>query len=165
MEVLVDLVAARKVRRRRAKADGGKDRRRVETEAVEGNVEGEPRVRRTDEELEILPLREVCNEVAAGGLRRLSTLNNRVGVDVVAASSEEVLDVLGRLLDVAFDVHGETGRLGDGETEVESDGTRNAAKTDEDAPHLVYFRVNRRVLGKNGVLVCGNDDEANQCGS
>ena len=164
LQVLVDLVAAHEVRRGRAEADRGEDSRRVKTETVERDVECEPRVRGTDEELEVLPLREVPDKVTAGSLGCLDALDDGVGVYVVATSGEEVFNVLGRLLDIALDVHGEPGGLGNGETEVESNRAWNAAETNEDTPHLVDLRVNQWVLVEDGVLVRGNDDETNKCG-
>jgi len=38
------------------------------------------------------------------------------------------------LLDVAFDIHGESRSLGKSETEVEGDGTGNSSETDQETP-------------------------------
>lgn len=76
-------------------------------------------------------------EVATGGLRCLHALYDGVGVDVVGTCAEDVLDVLRGLLNVALNVHRETGCLGDGQAEVEGDDTGYAAEADEEAPHVV----------------------------
>ena len=164
LQVLVHLVRAGEAGARRAETNGVEDNRRVETETVEGDVEREPRVRGTNEELEVLPLREVRHEVATGRLGGLDTLNDRIGVNVVGAGSEEVLDVLGRLLDVALDIHGEARGLGDGETEVEGDRAGNAAETDEETPHEVDVGEDLGVVVEEGGLVRLDDDESDKGG-
>ena len=122
------------------------------------HVEGEPGVRAADELACVLPLAEVREEVAARGLGRLDALHDRVGVDVVGAGGEDVLDVLRGLLDVALDVHGEAGRLGDGETEVERDDTGDAAEADEEAPHVVDGVHAVDAVAQQRVLLCGDND-------
>ena len=47
------------------------------------------------------------------------------------------IGVLGALLDVACDVEGVAGGLGDGEAVVESDAAGDGAEADDDTPHLV----------------------------
>ena len=164
-QVLVDLRAASELRVRRTETNGLEDDRRVETEAIEGDVQGKPRVGSSDEQLEVLPPREVREEVTAGRFGRLHALDDRVRVDVVAACGQEVLDILRSLLDVALDVHREAGRLGDGETEVECDGAGDTAKADEDTPHLVNLRVGDGALMEDRVLVRSNDNERDEgCG-
>ena len=68
------------------------------------------------------------------------------------------------MFDVALDVHGETGRLRNGETEVEVDDGGNAAETDEDTPHLVNVREHARVIVEDGALVAADDDERDEGG-
>jgi hypothetical protein len=81
----------------------------------------------------------VRREVAAASLGCLYTLNSCVGVDVKLASGNNGVDILGSLLYIALDIHGETRCFRDGETEVESNNTRNTAKTDENTPAVVHM--------------------------
>jgi len=98
--------------------NGGKDGGGVKTETVEGNVEGKPRPGGTKEDLAVLPLTKVVGEVSPGSLRDLGTLVVVDGVDDIGAGGKIRVDILRGLLDVALDVHGVAGSLGDGETEV-----------------------------------------------
>lgn len=82
------------------------------------HIEREPRVRRADQNLHILPLGEVAREIAAGGFGRDDLLRDAVWVDDERAAREEVLDVDACLLHVSLDVHRESGCLRDGESEV-----------------------------------------------
>ena len=162
LQVHEHLLRARERRVRGAEPDRLEDDRVVEAEAVEGDVEREPRVRRAEQQTAVLPLREVRDKVVARGLGCLCALDDRVGVDVVRAGGEEVLDVLSRLLHVALDVHREPGRLGDSETEVEGDRAGDTAETDQDTPHEVDVLEDGRVVVQKRVLVCGDDDERNK---
>lgn len=105
------------------------------------HIESEPGVGRADENLRVLPLAEVVPEVGPAGLGCADKLDSLIGVLVVGTSGQEVVDILGSLVNVALDIHGETGRLGDGETEVESDDGGDNAETDENTPHLVDLWV------------------------
>jgi hypothetical protein len=69
----------------------------------------------------------VGKEVTAGSLRHVDALNDSIIVDLVAAVTEDVLDVGHGLLDVAFNIHGKARRLGNRKTEVEGDNGRHAA--------------------------------------
>ena len=102
------------------------------------------------------------DEVALARLRRLHALDRGVGVDVVRARREEVVDVLRGLVHVALDVHREARRLGDREPEVQRDAPGDAAEPDEDAPHLVDVREHLRVVVQDRALVCGGDDERDE---
>ncbi len=101
-----------RARRVRAETDRREDGGRVETEAVEGNVEREPRPSGTEEDFEVLPLREVLGEVGPGRLGHIGPLGVVDGVDDVLTSGEVGVDVLRGLLDVALNVHRVSGRLG-----------------------------------------------------
>lgn len=127
------------------------------------HIKGKPRVRGTDEDLEVLPLAKVGHEVAAGSLGRLDTLDGGIGVNVVGAAGQEVVNILGGLLDIALDIHGETRGLRNGETEVESDDTGHATKTDENAPHLVDLGAG--CSGSDDRRLVGGDDNERDEGS
>ena len=89
----------------------------------------------------------MSDEVAASSLGCLYTLDSCVGVNVKPSSGNDVFDILRSLPNIAFDIHGETRCFRNGETEVESDNTRNATKTDENAPAIVHmFEVSERVV-------------------
>ena len=128
------------------------------------HTEGEPRVSSTDEELEVLPLGVVGLEVSPRSFGGLGTLDLSIGVNVVGTGGQEVVDILGGLLHVALDVHGESRGLGDGETGVEGDDGGNATETDEDTPHLVKVREHARVIVEDGALVAADDDERDEGG-
>ena len=70
-------------------ADGVQDDTRVETKTVEGDIEGEPRIGRSEEDLSVLPLREVGNEVATSCLGCLDALDRGVRVNVVTTVRQE----------------------------------------------------------------------------
>ena len=128
----------------------------------ETHVDREPRVAHPDERHKVLPLAEEAHEVPPRSLGSAHAIDHRVRVDVIRARGEEVLDVLGRLLDVALDVHRETGRLGDGKTEVEGNAAGNAAETDEDTPHEVDVCEYRGVIVEECVLVRRNNNERDE---
>lgn len=136
----------------------------VETKTIKGDIQSKPRPGSTNEDLEVLPLGEVGNEVAAGGLGRLDTLNDGIGVNVVGTGGQEVVDILGCLLHVTLDIHGETGSLRDRKTEVEGDDSGNTAKTDEDTPHEVDMREDTGVILQERVLV-GDDNNVGNKGT
>ena len=96
----------------------------------------------------------MLDEVATASLGCLYTLDSCVGVDVELASGNNVVDIVGSLPNIALDIHGETRSFRDRETEVESDNTRNATKTDENTPAIVHmFEVIERVV--NDVILEG----------
>lgn len=147
-----------------AKADGGKDLGRVETETVESNVKGEPGVGSTKENLAVLPLGEVADEVGPGGLGEFGALVVANGVNNVGTGGEVRVDVLRGLLDVALNVHSVTGSLGDSETEVEGNASGDTADTDKSTPALVNGLEVVNGLRKNALLETSNgnngDDSA-----
>lgn len=123
------------------------------------NIESEPRVCAADEDLEVCPFTVVIGKVLPRGLGGFDTLNLGVWVDVEGTGLEEVIDILGCLVDIALDIHSETRCFGDGETEVESDNTRDTSKTDEDTPHGVNRVELCGAIGKKGGLVGSDNDE------
>ena len=109
-------------------------------------IEGKPRISTADENLEVRPFRVVSTEISKGSLGGSDTLDP-IGVNCgPVVGLEDVLDISGSLLDVTLDIHGETGRLGDGKTEVKSDNTGYTTKTDEQTPHGVNMVKNGRVI-------------------
>lgn len=59
----------------------------------------------------------VSEEVLSGSLGSSDLLDGSIRIVNESSGGEEDLDVLRSLLDVSFDVHGESGSLGDGELE------------------------------------------------
>lgn len=129
------------------------------------DIECEPRVGRAEEDLAVFPLGEVSNKVSTACARCLDTLGNyRVVILDILATGDNGVNVMCGLLDVALDIHSEPRGLGDGETEVKGDDTRNASKTNEETPSVVNgdnTRVGRR---EDGILVCSNNDDGNDRG-
>jgi hypothetical protein len=82
-------------------------------------------------------LTEVAAEVSPRSLGNIDLVGDEAviwrGLDALAGN----IDVLDGLFHVTFDVEGETRGLWDGETEVESDDTGDASKTDEETPTVV----------------------------
>ena len=81
-------------------------------------------------------------------------------------SRQNVCDIARGLVDVALDIHGETWRLRDGQSEIQRNYTRDAAETDDEAPHVVDMDqiADTRVMN-DSVLVRGSHDEGDQCGA
>ena len=69
------------------------------------NIESEPRVCAADEDLEVCPFAIVIGKVLPRGLGGFDTLNLGVWVDVEGTGLEEVIDILGCLVDIALDIH------------------------------------------------------------
>lgn len=93
-------------------------------------------------------------------------MNKIVGVVNRRGVGENGLDVGSCLINVALNIHSEAGSFRDGKTEIEGDNTRNATKTDEDAPHVINrLEVGDGSLSQDGGLVSGSDDEGDQGGS
>ena len=105
----------------------------------------------------------MSDEIGAACARSLDALgNNRIRILDVPSGDENVIDVLCGLVNIAFDIHGETRCLGNGKTEVKGDDTRNATKTDEKTPSVVDGESAREGSFKDGVLVCSNDDDTDE---
>ena len=79
------------------------------------------------------------HEIAAARLGYQYTLDSCIRVNVKLASGNEVVDILGSLLYIALNIHGETRCFRDGETEVKSNNTRNTANTNENTPAIVHM--------------------------
>ena len=79
----------------------------------------------------------MCGEIPTGCSRCLDALNDSIRVYNEFAGGQHVVDILCGLFNVAFNIHSETGRLRDCQPEVQSDCSRDTAKTDEQAPHEI----------------------------
>jgi len=99
-------------------SDSLQDDRRVEPESVEGNIEGKPRIRCADDDLQVFSLGEVMDEVTDGRLRGLDTLNDGIRISIRISFGEEVFDIHGGLLNISLDIHGEARCLGDRQSEI-----------------------------------------------
>nr|POE48707.1 hypothetical protein CFP56_38803 [Quercus suber] len=175
---LVHVVAARI-------ADGREDGGVVETDAVERNVEEEPRARCSKQDLAVLPLAVVGDEVAERSLRdddlrsRLAhglDARDLVG-DTLGGSGQVGLDVGTTLDDVPGDIEGVAGSLGDGEAVVEGDAAGDGTEADDDTPHLVDRDTAHAAavgLGRDGAHLQGRleralepsrDDEGDDAGA
>lgn len=147
VQVGVDLLVGALVGWGTTEADSGEDDGRVETETVEGNIEGKPRPSAAEEDLEVTPLLVVADEVAAGGLGHIDALGDVI-LEALEFTGLDEVGIGDGLCQVALDIHGVARRLWDGETEVEGDDGGDNTKTDDDAPHLVDAGV--IILVENG---------------
>lgn len=75
------------------------------------------------------------------------------------------VDIPESLVHVTLDIESETRSFGDGETEVKSDASWNASKTDEETPAVVDRFGIGGGLGKNVVLVSCDDNDRDDAGS
>ena len=107
----------------------------------------------------------MSSEIRPGGPGRFCTLDNGIGVDDEGSCSQDVLDVFSGLLNVALNIHGETGGFGDGKTEVKSNAAGNAAKTDKDTPDVIDVVEGLNVVVQYGVLEGSDENQANQSSS
>jgi len=148
----------------RAKTDGGQDDGRVKTETIESDVESEPGPGSAEQYLSVLPLTEVAAEVSPRGPRNIDLVGDEAviwsGLDALGGT----IDVLDGLFHVTFDVEGETRGLWNSETEVESDDTGDASKTDEETPTVVNGLGVGGWLGNDGTLVGSDDDYGDDAG-
>lgn len=109
----------------------------------------------------------MTTEIGPGCFGDISALNDGVRVDGESTGGEEGVNILRSLCDVSLDIHGETGSLGDGETEVEGDHTRDTAHADEDTPAVVNSGGTTAGLSWAVLdlgLVCSDDDEGDEGG-
>jgi hypothetical protein len=109
-------------------------------------IESKPRVCSAQQNFAVLPLGEVSSEIGPGSLGRLCTLDHGIRVDNKGTGSQDVLNILCGLLNIALDIHGETRSFWDGQTEVEGNTARNAAKTNKDTPQVVDVVENGGVV-------------------
>lgn len=124
-----------------------------------------PRPSSTEQDLAVLPLTKVPAEVLPRSLGEfIGALVVALGVDNICAGGSEGSHVLSRLLNVALDIHSVPGGFRDGKTEVESNGTGNAAETDEDTPAVVDVPKAVTIVD-DLVLETGDSAESNNTGS
>ena len=131
----------------------------------ETNVKSEPRVGRAEKNLEVLPSREVRGKILETSLGDDDTLDDCIGIDTEGACRENIADILSSLVEVAFNVHCEPGRLRNGQSEVESHDARNTAETDEQAPAVVDVDKSGIRVPLDGTLVCRDNDEGDESSS
>jgi hypothetical protein len=114
----------------------------------------------------VLPLAEVFPKVGKRSPGSVNTLNGFALVEVGLPALQDLGDIGLGLVNVAFDIHGETRSFGDRQTEVQSDASRNAAKTDEEPPHVVDGGEFGDVwFGEDCTLVCGGNNKGDKSSS
>lgn len=101
------------------------------------HVKGEPRPGSTEQNLSVLPLTKVVTEVGPACLGNFDLVGDHAVVRNGFGSLDGLIDILESLLHVAFDIEGETGCFGDGESEVKRYATGHTSKTDEETPAVV----------------------------
>ena len=127
-------------------------------------VESEPRPGSAEQDLSVLPLTEVVAEISPRGLGNIDLLGNDAVIGTGLDTLVGTFDVLNSPLHVPFDIESETRGLGDGKTEVESDNTGHASKTDEETPAVVDGFGRRGRLAEDLALVGVDDDERDEGG-
>lgn len=160
-----------------AEADGREDDGVVERETVVSDIEEEPGASRSEKHLSVLPLRVVAVEVTPGSLRGHEVLagNETLGVgDLIRVAGVLAVNVslgVGTGLDnIALDVEGVAGSLGDGETVVKGNASGDSAETDDDAPHLVHSKTTDTIAVLDGLgglerlFEARDDDEGDDTG-
>ena len=109
---------------------------RTQAEEERGtNIKSKPRICGTEENFEVLSLTEVVIEIGPASFGGVDTLDEILVVS--GSANQDVVDVARGLVNVALNIHGKTGCLWDGQTEVKSNNPRNGPQTDEDAPHVI----------------------------
>lgn len=93
-----------------------------------------------------------------------SSLDNGIGIDDKGTSGKERVDVLRRLVDITFNIHGETGRLWDGETEIKGNNAGEASQADDETPYKVYVAGISGVVMVDGIFECGQNNGRNNRG-
>jgi hypothetical protein len=151
-------------------ADSLEDGGRVETETVESNIEEEPWHSSSEQDLAVPDLAVETEEVLEGGLGNLE-LSNRllaagdlgdlIGIALTVLARDVLLSIDGGLLDVAGNIEGVAGSLGNGEAVVEGKAGRDDTDTDESAPHLVD---SNRAVASAGVVTTGGLERALKTG-
>lgn len=129
---------------------------KTRTETVEGNVESEPAVSATEENLEVGPLGVMTKEVAARRLGHLDAFH-RLVLDLLESPSLDEIGILLSLVQITLDVHGVARGFGDGQAVVQGDARGNDAQADDDAPHVVDVVV-VGVLEQDALEARGNAD-------
>lgn len=82
----------------------------------------------------------MAGEVAAGSLGHLDPLHGLI-LDLLEFTGLDEVRILLGLVQIALDVHGVAGGLGDGQSIVQRDAGGNDAQADDDAPHVVDVMV------------------------
>lgn len=132
----------------RTETDGLEDDGRVQSQSVEGNIEGEPGPSSTEKNLEVLPLTKVTTEIGERSLgqgvssfhillcvkRDIAVVALVINILFVGDNSVGIIDTP---LDIGFDIECVSGSLGDGQSEVESDEGGDTAQADDDSPCLI----------------------------
>jgi len=104
----------------------------------------------------------VSAEVGPTGFGDIDLVGDNAVIGTLLNTLVGTLDIPDGLLHVTLDIEGETGGLGDGETEVKSDNTGNASETDKETPAVVDSPGG---VDKHGALVGVDDDEGDEGGS
>ena len=125
-------------------------------------VESEPGPGGTQQNFSVLPLTEVVAEICPAGLGNIDLVGDDAVIGTGLDTLVGTLDVLDSLFHVTFNVESETRGLGDGETEVESDNSGNAAETDKETPAVVNGFWCSSGLREDGILVGGDDDKGDE---
>lgn len=76
-------------------------------------------------------------EIGPGGSGCINADDGSIFVDDDVLAFDDVGNISGGLFEVALNIHGESRSLGDGQTEVEGDTSRDSTETDEETPHEV----------------------------
>lgn len=105
-------------------------------------------------------------EVGEGSLGELSLgsdCNFLLGVVNSTETDDTTLfDVLGGLDDITVDIHGVARSFGDGQTEVEGNGSWNATNTDQETPGAVDGDWVGKIAIDDVVLQSLNDDKGDK---
>lgn len=139
------------------------------------NVEEEPRSSSTKENLSMLPLGIVSAEIRPTSLRQARIILLRAhhsvsrggGSGEAAAALEVGADIRLSFDVVPCDVEGESRSLWDGETEIESEDSRNTTDSNDDSPHFVnrksaFTSAVRSIRSvEEGLLEAGSNNQSN----
>lgn len=138
------------------------------------HVQSKPTVRRTKENLEVLPLTKMCAEVTPAGSGSVYALDESFLVNLFVLSSCDVGDIVCRPVNVALNIHGEPRRLRNCETEEKPNDAGDASEADENTPDIVnplkILKVGVGVIDTvrgfaNAILVRRDNSQANERGS
>jgi len=104
-------------------------------------------------------------EVSPTGLGDIDLGGDNTVIGTGWDTLEGSLNILDSLLHVTLDIEGETRGLGDSETEIKSDDTRDTSETNEETPAVVNANGVGGGVRKDGALVGVDDDEGDEGGS
>lgn len=105
------------------------------------------------------------DEVTLRCFGSLYALDSCIGVDIERAGGKNVLDILGSLSDITLDIHGETGRFGNSESEVQGHAAGKTAEADEQTPAVVDMLEVVEGVVDDSVLESGDNDKRDKGGS